>query len=109
MIKHILTIGLFDKETHKQEIEKTEAIKTVIETIFNHGFCATVFSEGIYGIYTHEDGSRVIEPSLRVEIADIESDKILPLIHELGNAFNQESIMWETQNHPIAFTEIEYK
>ena len=51
MQKHIITIGLFDKDSHKQEIKKPEVVETVINTINNYGFCATILTEGIYGIY----------------------------------------------------------
>ena len=51
MIKHILTIGLFDRESHKQEIEKSEAVKIAIETIFNHGF-VLLFLAMVFMAYT---------------------------------------------------------
>jgi len=109
MLKHIITIGLYDKDSHKQEISKPEAIDAIIDAINSRGLCATILTEGIYGVYQHDDGTRVLEPSIRVEIADVESAIILPMIHDLGARFNQESIMWETERKPIAFTHIEYK
>lgn len=110
MNKNVITIGLFDKDTKSQIIPKDEAIEVILSAICKRGLCATVQTEGIYGVYIHEDGMRVIEPSIRIELAGVNRKTIIPLIHELRIALNQESIMWECINRsPIKFVDVKYK
>ena len=109
MMKNIITVGLFDQTTKKQEITKEEAVKALANMIVNRGYCATMQTEGITGIYRHADGTVVIEPSIRVEIAGPDRADILPLVHDIRVAFNQESVMLESIETPIDFIDIEYK
>lgn len=109
MLKHTLTIGLFDKDEHAQVIAKNDAVNLILTAICKRDFCATVSTEGVYGVYRHTDGTVVVEPSIRVEIAGVERAAILPLIHELRVALNQECIMFESVETPIDFVDVNYK
>ena len=109
MMNHIITVGLFDQDTHKQEHGKSYYIETVIDAINRHHFCATLETEGIYGIYQHMDGTRICEPSIRFNVAGVTRAEILPLVRELRAALNQESIMLESEEKNIVFVDAEYK
>lgn len=97
--KYILTIGLNDKDTKVQKISTIEAYKIIENT------CQNVDIEGftIYeckGFYTHENGEKVTENSLRVEIYYFGKDnkeQVKELVTILKVALNQESIAVEFQ------------
>lgn len=101
MIEHIITVGLYDKNTKHQEISTIDAYKVVTNIFCASGICATVLDA--QGIYRHEDGTVVIEPSLRIECADVTREKILPCIMQIKIALNQESIMYKVVESDIDF------
>lgn len=77
MHEYILTVGLFDKETEKQEIE-TEAAKNIIADTLINKFDIFAFTLiDCAGVYKMSSTSRIVrEPSIRIEIVtdtDIES------------------------------------
>ena len=77
-------IGLNDKDTKKQEISTDEAVKIIVNTIpcdFTFSICN--------GVYTHKDGSKVCEVTVKVE-----STKPLSLyMEEIKRKLNQKSIL----------------
>lgn len=105
MQKTSLTIGLFDKETEKQEINAAEAIQTIANTLINtfNIFAFTMIEcNGVYKMASN--GCIVFEPSIRIEIAtDDELTKINEIVTELKTLLNQESIMTETEQKQIYF------
>ena len=107
--ENIITIGMFDQHTHQQEISKTDYIRIIEDTIFSFGFFgATILTEGIFGIFRHEDGTIVREPSIRVEINGSTRREVLPLIRSLREKLNQESIMYRYTEQVFEFVDIEY-
>lgn len=95
MTRYTLTIGLFDKDTKKQKISSDIAIRIVSDIIVNTIGYGTVYTGN--GIYTHVNGSIVVEPSL-VFFVDGEKDlkdKVKTLAWSVKKALNQESIMLE--------------
>ena len=94
MTKTTLYIGLNDKDTKKQEVNTTEAIKLLTNMLTDIGG-ATIYEAT--GIYTHDDGKIVIENTLRVELIGIEENIILNKIKVLKLLFNQESIIKQTE------------
>ena len=95
MTRYTLTIGLFDKDTKKQKISSDIAIRIVSDIIVNTIGYGTVYQGN--GIYTHNNGSIVIEPSI-VFFVDGEKDlkdKVKTLAWQIKKALNQESIMLE--------------
>lgn len=108
MMNHIVTVGLFDKDSHKMEREKSYYVETVIDAINRHHFCATLETEGIYGIYQHMDGTRICEPSIRFNVAGVSRAEILVLVKELRAELNQESVMLESEEKNITFVDAEY-
>ena len=94
MTKTTLYIGLNDKDTKKQEVNTTEAIKLLTNMLADIGG-ATIYEAT--GIYTHENGDIIIENTLRVELIGIEENIILNKIKVLKLLFNQESIIKQTE------------
>ena len=96
MRKITLYIGLNDKASKMQEISTLDAYKVVGHMI---GRDCTI-TEG-RGVYTHEDGTKVIETSLIVEILDFDAsvsrEWIVSKCVELKQALNQEAIAVQEQ------------
>lgn len=106
MYKYTLTIGLFDKDTEKQETP-TAAAKSIIDNILINDFELYAFTiwecNGVYKMSS--TGAIVHEPSLRLEIAtdENEGNKIHRIAEALKLALNQESIMLECCEANINF------
>ena len=95
MTRYTLTIGLFDKDTKKQKISSDIALKIVSDLVVQTVGYGTIHTGN--GIYTHNNGSIVVEPSL-VYFVDGEKDlkdKVKTLAWSIKKALNQESIMLE--------------
>ena len=99
-LEYKVYFGLFDQLTHKQEIRTADALEMVSDYIANHFSGATVYSG--YGVYRHEDGSTVKEPSLIVELLDVKFDDVVNMINEIKYGLNQESVL-------ISEAEIKYQ
>lgn len=104
MCKTQLTIGLYDKNTEKQEIT-TKNAKEMIANILIEKYQIFAFTmiecSGVYKMAS--TGRIVFEPSIRVEIAtddDLITDEI---ITDLKIVLNQESIMQEISLENIYF------
>lgn len=101
MTKFILFLGLFDKDSKAQEITTLNAFKiasNLVTDIVGYG----TITEAM-GIYTHDDGTIVNEPTLRIEITGSELEKIKRLAIALKQAFNQESVALEKVNSDFNF------
>ena len=95
MTRYTLTIGLFDKDTKRQKISTDIAIRIVSDLVVNVIGYGTIHTGN--GIYTHNNRSIVIEPSI-VFFVDGEKDlkdKVKTLAWQIKKALNQESIMLE--------------
>lgn len=85
--KFNLYIGLNDKDSKVQEISTVDAYKIVSALV---GDCTIQEAKGIY---THQDGTKVLETTLVVQIIDFAGTlDIVPLVNSLKVALNQESI-----------------
>mgnify|MGYP006958201722 FL=1 len=94
MTKTTICIGLLDKDSKVQEITTLDAFK-VAANIFAETTGGATITEGT-GVYTHDDGSVVIEPTLvcviyGANIADIEKACKMAKV-----ALNQEAVTIET-------------
>lgn len=96
MKKHILYIGLNDKETKQQEISTLDAYKVVFNTVKKYYDGATITESR--GFYTHDSGAVTFETSLVCSILFAEDDKTRLLAEDLKNLLNQESIALEIQD-----------
>lgn len=104
MTQTLLTVGLFDKDTCKQEISTTDARATLDEILLNrYGLYAYTMLD-CYGCYTMRAGQVVHEPSIRIEIVTESAiDNLAGMIRDIKAALNQESIMCEVTQKQIAF------
>jgi len=90
MKKFTLYLGLNDKDSKQQQISTLEAYKVVSNILANDFGGGTIFEA--QGIYKHEDGTVVVETTLRIEILFAELPAIKNLVATLKKVFNQESI-----------------
>ena len=93
MKKWQMCIGLFDKDTHKQEVSTIDAYK-IAENVFTIYTGGATITEG-RGIYTHDDGSIVVEPTLVCMVYGAERGNIEQCADVLKAVLNQESIAIE--------------
>ena len=84
--KHTLYVGLNDKDTKTQLVNINKA-KSIIADIV--GDCT--LSEAT-GIYTHENGEKVTETSIRVELLFKGDNEVISFCKQIKKELNQESI-----------------
>ena len=99
--KVILFLGLFDQTSKAQEISTLDAYKiasNLVTEIIGFG----TITEAM-GIYTHDDGTIVNEPTLRIEVSNVEIEPMKRLAIALKQAFNQESIGFEVVKTDFSF------
>ena len=90
MKKHILYVGLNDKDSKQQEIDTLTAFKIVLNTVKKYYDGGTI--KECKGFYTHESGEITIENTLEISILFADDNKTLDLISDLKGLLNQESI-----------------
>ena len=93
MNKYTLYVGLNDQKTKTQLISTLEAYKIVNNIVLTYTEGATVYEAS--GIYKHDDGSIVIEKTLRIELLFINEESVLQIISDLKKALNQESVVMQ--------------
>lgn len=101
MTEHIITVGLFDKDSKRQEIGTLDAYKVITNIFCGAGLCATILEA--QGVYRHDNGEVVVEPSLRVECAGATREQIKPIIMQIKTVLNQESVMYKMVESSIDF------
>ena len=93
MIKTTMCIGLLDKVTKIQEINTIDAFK-IVANIFAETTGGATITEGT-GVYTHDDGTIVIEKSLVCFIYGATKEQITKAADMIKIALNQESVAVE--------------
>lgn len=93
MKKFTLYIGLFDKDSKQQEITTLDAYK-ITANIFKGTTGGATITEAV-GVYTHDNGEIVIEPSLRCEIFGATAEQVYQAAAQIKTALNQEKIALE--------------
>ena len=83
------SIGLLDKDTKKQEVTTTKALDIISDIIAANTQGATIYNAT--GIYNHENGEQVKEPSIKIETTE-ETPRLINALKELKAILNQESI-----------------
>ena len=99
--KIILFVGLFDKDSKAQEVSTLDAYKVASNLLTKIIGFGTI-TEAM-GVYTHENGEIVQEPTLRIEVSNIEIEPMKRLAIALKQAFNQESIGFEVVKSDFSF------
>ena len=100
-IKVILFCGLFDKDSKAQEISTLDAYK-VASNLLTEIIGFGTITEAM-GVYTHDNGAVVNEPTLRIEVSGIDIESMKRLALALKSAFNQESIGFEVVHSDFNF------
>lgn len=105
MHKNIFTVGLFDKDTEKQEISTDDAKEKIAEILIEKFDIFAFTMLECSGYYRMQSTGRIVaEPSIRIEIVtDEELTAADAIIQELKAALNQESIMHEISTAEIYF------
>ena len=85
-----LYAGLNDKDAREQLIPTADALALVRERLDGVKQDATIYTA--QGIYTHEDGGRVHENTIVIEIMFTPYDVVVEIARDLKRALNQESI-----------------
>ena len=101
MAKIILFCGLFDKDSKAQEVTTLDAYK-VASNLLTEIIGFGTITEAC-GVYTHDNGEIVQEPTLRIEVSGIEIEPMKRLAIALKQAFNQESIGFEVVKSDFSF------
>jgi hypothetical protein len=92
-------VGLLDKDTKVQRFTTVEAFKIVERVTADH-FGGGTISEST-GIYKHDDGTVVVEPSLRIEV--YATCGHADYVELLKAVLNQESILVERADVVYSF------
>lgn len=101
MTKYTLYIGLNDKDTKQQNIDTFEASKIVQNVLTDKTGGGTIFQAT--GVYKHDDGTVIIENTLRVEIVAAAVDAVRAAIEIIKTALNQESVILQTEKIQSVF------
>lgn len=95
MEKVTLYVGLNDKDTKVQKINTLEATKIVENLISDLCGGGTIYNAA--GVYKHDDGTLVIENTLKIELFEVPAAALEQLIKTLKSILNQESIIKQTE------------
>jgi len=107
MIKTMLTIGTFDKDTCKAEITMEEAVNRISNIILSNDIEGATIIPNCTGIYKMcSTGEIIREPSIRVEYVEaiVHGDiSFQKMIDEIKTELNQESVMVEIAEVNVSF------
>ena len=84
--KYTMLVGLNDKDTKKRIVNRNKAKEVIMGIV---GDCTI---SDATGFYTHEDGTKVTEKALRVEMLFKADNEVISYCHAIKKALNQESI-----------------
>lgn len=96
-----LFIGLYDKDTKKQEIASNTALQYVNDllTMFFEGATSFICN----GIYKHIDGTTVCEPSISILLYDVDVATVQEFCDKVKTTLNQESLLVKENQVSICF------
>lgn len=95
--KITLYIGLFDKDTKKQEVDTKQAFN-IVNNIVNNILLQYTEGATIYmgdGIYKHINKTTVIEKNIIVILYDVTRETLNKILKEVKTALNQEAVLVE--------------
>ena len=96
--KYTLYIGLNDKDTKTQLIDTETSYKIVGNVLTQNDLDYTISTA--QGGYTHENGTKVVENTLRVELLEFGNsikENILSACKNIKELLNQESIAFQVE------------
>lgn len=95
MTQYTLYVGLNDKDSKVQEVSTLEAFKMVTKLCTSYTSGATIFEAD--GIYKHDDGTVVVEKTLRIELMFIDLQTVKTIANTIKRQLNQESVVLMTK------------
>jgi len=98
-----VTVGLFDQQSKKQEISTADALQTITRYVIDHCGGGTITTGN--GVYTHDDGTVVVEPSIIIKIVGAKFEDIGNLVEDIKVFLNQESVLVEMSGKSYCFVE----
>lgn len=98
-----VTVGLFDQKSKKQEISTTDALQTITRYVIDHCGGGTITTGN--GVYTHDDGTVVVEPSIIIKIVGAKFEDVGNLVEDIKVFLNQESVLVEMSGKSYCFVE----
>ena len=101
MNKYTLYIGLNDKDTKRQHLDNIEASKIIQNILTEKTGGGTIYNAT--GVYRHDDGTVIIENTLRVEIVAAALEAVREAITIIKTALNQESVILQTERIESVF------
>lgn len=101
MKKTTICVGLLDKDSKRQEINTLDAFK-MTANIFAETTGGATITEGT-GVYTHENGEVVIEPTLICVVYGSNNADIEKACKMIKTALNQESVAIEVTESNTRF------
>ena len=99
--KIIIFVGLNDQKSKTQEISTLDAYKVASNLLIDIIGFGTITES--MGVDTHDDGTIVQEPTLRIEVSNVEIEPMKRLAIALKQAFNQESVAFEVVKTDFSF------
>jgi hypothetical protein len=94
MTKHILTIGLNDKDTYTQKFDTITAYKMIEQILSPRTNGYTMYETN--GGYMHDNGTFISEKSIRIELMFISQTQVFIIADLIKQQLNQETIAYET-------------
>lgn len=95
MTKYTIYMGLFDKDSKRQEYDTITAYK-MVQKRATQLFDGATISEA-KGIYKHDNGEVVIEPTIRIELMFTDLETVKTFCDNLKGMFNQESVVLQVE------------
>lgn len=95
MTKYTIYMGLFDKDSKRQEFDTITAYKMVQQRA-TQLFDGATISEA-KGIYKHDNGEVVVEPTIRIELMFADLETVKTFCDNLKGMFNQESVVLQVE------------
>lgn len=93
MKKYLIYVGLNDRITKNQEVSTIDAFKMLSNFAVKFVGYGTITEAR--GVYTHDDGTPVIENTLRCEFSGADFESVKKFAEAAKIALNQESVMFE--------------
>lgn len=97
-----ISVGLFDKDTKKQEVDTYTAVDLIEKAVMATGVGGLSVYTG-NGVYLHDDGTLVKEPSVFVEVYGWKLDSMKTAVQFIKRELNQESISVEITQCQVEF------
>lgn len=86
-MNYLFNLGLNDKVTKTQVISKAQAVMLIADIVGDCTMTETI------GVYTHDNGERVIEQGFKIEVYGISDERASEIASKLVQVFNQECVV----------------